>query len=229
MPRLRLVAGPNGSGKTTLIRNLVDRKIPLGQYINPDDIAKHICLSANLEKTNTAFQEPLNLPKFLNDFETYFASLVAQSVAQGLRKDYLDYGLSLTYESVMSHKSHLDFVDTAKTLGFSPYLYYICTSEPELNVARVRKRVLSGGHDVSEGKILSRYKNSLGHLKAMASKCHRTFFFDNSGIEHVHIAEITPDGYLDIFEKQFEKTSPAWFVENVLIKWEKSKVRAATL
>ncbi|WP_409371109.1 ATP-binding cassette domain-containing protein [Marinomonas pontica] len=43
MASLRLIAGPNGSGKTTLTKLLREEyAVPLGQYLNPDDIAKHI-------------------------------------------------------------------------------------------------------------------------------------------------------------------------------------------
>jgi ABC-type cobalamin/Fe3+-siderophores transport system ATPase subunit len=42
-------------------------------------------------------------------------------------------------------------------------------------------------------------------------------------------AEITPDGYLEIFDKQFDKANPAWFVDNLLKKWPRDKVRIATL
>lgn len=52
MPSLRLVAGPNGSGKTTLTKELRETyAVPLGQYLNPDDIAKHIDLPALLGET----------------------------------------------------------------------------------------------------------------------------------------------------------------------------------
>lgn len=226
MPRLRLIAGPNGSGKTTLIRTLVSNNIPVGQYINPDDIARHICLSESLVKTGKILKVD-SAKKFTEEFELCFSAVVAQTVAQGLRRDWLSYQLSLTYESVMSHESHLAFVDDAKKAGFVPYLYYICTSDPELNKARVKQRVSSGGHDVPEDKILSRYHNSLKLLSDMSRKCHRVYFFDNSGSEHFHFAEVTPDGYLDIFEKQFNKAKPDWFIENLLLKWKKTKIRLA--
>ena len=226
MPRLRLIAGPNGSGKTTLIRTLVNNKIPVGQYINPDDIARHVCLSESLIRTgkilNTGSES-----MFPQEFELSFAAILAQTIAQGLRKDWLTYQLSLTYESVMSHESHLSFVDDAINAGFAPYLYYICTSDPDLNKARVKQRVTSGGHDVPEGKILSRYHNSLKLLLDMVKRCHRVYFFDNSGSEQLHFAEVTPDGYLDIFEKQFNRARPSWFIENLLLHWGKNKIRLA--
>ena len=87
----------------------------------------------------------------------------------------------------------------------------------------------SGGHDVPEDKIRSRYTKSLELLHKMSQKCKRVYFFDNSGQEHLHFAEITPDGYLDIFEKQFVKANPVWFIDNLLKKWPRDKVRIATL
>ena len=41
-PFLLMVAGPNGSGKTTLTQWLRERGIELGDYINPDDIAREL-------------------------------------------------------------------------------------------------------------------------------------------------------------------------------------------
>lgn len=38
--RIRVFAGPNGSGKTTIIKSLksLEKEVPLGVYINADDI-----------------------------------------------------------------------------------------------------------------------------------------------------------------------------------------------
>lgn len=135
--------------------------------------------------------------------------------------------LSLTYESVMSHKSHVDFVEKALKLGFEPYLYYICTSNPEINQARVAQRVSGGGHDVPTDKIISRYNSSLSLLHDMVINCRRAYFFDNSSERHLHFAEATPDGYLDIYESVFNKIDSDWFVESVLKKWDRSKIRSA--
>lgn len=230
MPRLRLIAGPNGSGKTTLTQFLISKNISLGQYLNPDDIAKHIDLNSMIRSTSEAlpFDNAL-LSNFSKDFETYFAAMSAQTVAIGLRNDWLESGLSLTYESVMSHNSHLDFVDKALDLGFEPYLYYICTSSSEINQARVAQRVSSGGHDVPTDKIINRYNSSLSLLHEMVKRCRRAYFFDNSSEMHLHFAEATPDGYLDIYESVFNRIDAEWFIESVLKKWDRTKVRFARL
>lgn len=230
MPRLRLIAGPNGSGKTTLARYLISKGVPLGQYVNPDDIAKHIHFLDALNRASDSMG--ITSPAISGDLEEFadtFSVMLAQHIATGLRSDWVAAQLSLTYESVMSHESHLDFVDQANEAGFESYLYYICTTDPVINQERVERRVLSGGHDVPSDKILSRYEKSLTLLQSMSRKCKRVYFFDNSGEEHVHFAEVTPGGYLDIYEKYFDQVQPFWFVNHVLKKWDRSKVRLATL
>lgn len=211
MASLRLIAGPNGSGKTTLTKLLREEyAVPLGQYLNPDDIAKHISFSS-IDDT---------LPD-----NTFLAAKLAQFISVGLRDDWVKDGLSFTYESVMSHESHIQFVEGAKKNGYKPYLYYVCTSEVELNKARVEQRVKEGGHTVPEEKIASRYQRSLENLHEMLTICRRGFLFDNSSTEMTFIAEVTQDGYLDIKAKAFDETQPYWFVEHVVKKWIKEKVR----
>ncbi|SFM70707.1 Predicted ABC-type ATPase [Halopseudomonas yangmingensis] len=229
MPRIRLIAGPNGAGKTSLMKTLVSQKVPIGQYINPDDIAKHIDLAAALQQTATILNCTPPLTEDKADFADYFSVAVAQTIATGLRQDWLNYKLSLTYESVMSHESHLGFIDNAKAAGFEPYLYYICTSDPEIHKARVKQRVAALGHDVPESKIVERYHRSLKLLSAMTAKCKRAYFFDNSGQHQQHFAEVTPAGTLDIFEKQFNQANPTWFIENLLKVWPKERIRLASL
>lgn len=227
MPRLRLIAGPNGAGKTSLLKTLIKNKIPVGQYINPDDIARHIALEKAFDRANREYGIRADFYPREASLQNTLSALLAQAIATGLRDDWLNYELSMTYESVMSHDSHLQFVDAANDAGFEPYLYYICTSDPELNIERVEQRVQSGGHSVPKDKIKKRYFESLKRLHSMASKCRRVYFFDNSGQEHIHFAEIIPNGYLDIFEKQFDKAQPLWFVEHFLQHWPKAKIRLA--
>lgn len=102
-----------------------------------------------------------------------------------------------------------------KNKGYKAYLYYVCTSDVDLNKERVHQRVAKGGHNVPEAKIRSRYERSLTYLKDMLALCHRTYLFDNSK-EMTFIAEVTPDGFLDIVEEAFNRTQPHWFVDSIL-------------
>ena len=203
MPRLRLIAEPNGSGKTTLTDHLrKTQEVPLGQYTNPDEI----------EKSLASIADPLK------------RSQLAQKISKGLRETWLNDGISHSYESVMSHPSHLDYIRKANELGYKTYLYYICINDPKINLDRVNERVISGGHPVPKDKILSRYKKSLEQLCEMAKLCRRVYFFDNTN-ELTSFAEINPDSYLDIIPSSYNKLQPQWFRKNVLLKWNKKKIR----
>jgi len=198
--------------------------MPLGQYMNPDDIAKHIGLEKLLNESGIYTKGQIT-----SDQQLKFASLAAQNITTGLRTDWMDSKLSLTYESVMSHPSHIKYIRSAREHGFRTYLYYICTNSSFLNNSRVKQRKAAGGHDVPEHKVRTRYTKSLDNLYDMARECRRAYFFDNSGKEAVHFAEITPEGYLDIMEKRFNACNPQWFQLSLLEKWDRKKIRLATL
>tara|TARA_Y100000588_G_scaffold70132_1_gene71924 strand:+ start:450 stop:1073 length:624 start_codon:yes stop_codon:yes gene_type:complete len=204
MPRLRLIAGPNGSGKTTLTNELRNKyDVPLGQYVNPDEI--ELTLHEHVP-------DPVNRSK------------LAQKIATGQREMWLEKKISHSYESVMSHPSHLEYIKKANEIGFKSYLYYVCIADPEINIGRVDERVQQGGHPVPSDKILSRYERSLTQLFDMAKQCHRVYFFDNTDLL-VPIAEVNPNGFLDVIEKEYNSVKPIWFRENVLLKWDRSKIR----
>ncbi|GAA0342923.1 zeta toxin family protein [Bowmanella denitrificans] len=204
MPRLRLIAGPNGSGKTTLTNELRQKyDVPLGQYVNPDEI----------ELTLHEYEpDPLKRSK------------LAQKIATEQRQMWLTSGVSHSYESVMSHASHLDYIQEANRRGYKSYLYYVCIADPDINVERVDERVALGGHPVPKEKIRSRYSRSLSQLFDMARQCHRVYFFDNTDML-VPIAEVNPNSFLDVKEEAYNRVKPKWFRESVLLKWDKQKVR----
>ena len=80
MPKLRLVAGPNGSGKTTLTKELRERyAVNLGQYLNPDDIARHIDLAALWQELGAGNGHSVAIQN------SELAARLAQKIALGLR------------------------------------------------------------------------------------------------------------------------------------------------
>lgn len=124
----------------------------------------------------------------------------------------------------MSHNSHLAYITRAKAAGFKTYLYYVCINDPLVNIARVKERVTSGGHDVPESKILSRYKNSLSNLYDMSMLCDRAYYFDNSNEQEL-FAEKSENNLLKIKVDKYNKLQPVWFQDYVLSKWDQTKIR----
>lgn len=199
---MRVFAGPNGSGKTTILKNLPS-EIPLGVYINADDIEQ------SLEKTKTlAFYEyQLTIDEIkLQDFfrssifspikrnepnlwkklfvmdnvlhiETIADSYLAADIAEFLRQQLLENNISFSYETVMSHKNKIDFLQKARESGYRVYLCYIATEDVEINLSRVNVRVAQQGHAVAPDVIKSRYYRSLQNLKSAVMKTDRALYF----------------------------------------------------
>lgn len=156
-----MVAGPNGSGKTTLTRALRARGVDFGDYVNPDDISRDL--------SRETFPD-----QYSRDRE-------AQARAERRRRDALAAGRSLSYETVMSHPSHLAFMREAKARGYEVHLFFVGVSNPAINVARVAQRVALGGHDVPAERTVGRYWRVMEGLAEAVLTADRAEVFDNSG------------------------------------------------
>ena len=69
----------------------------------------------------------------------------------------------------MSADDKIDFIIRAKQAGFFIRLFFISTSHPTINAARIATRVMKGGHDVPITKIVSRYYKSIENCKMVSS------------------------------------------------------------
>ncbi|MCA1763965.1 MAG: hypothetical protein LC664_13380 [Flavobacteriales bacterium] len=106
---------------------------------------------------------------------------IAQILAYYLRNKLLLNGVKFTFETVFSHPGKIEFMKRARDKGYKVYLYFVSTEHPKINVYRVKKvRVLQGGHDVDDEKIVARYYRTMDQLYEACQYCYRTYFFDNS-------------------------------------------------
>ena len=112
-------------------------------------------------------------------------------MAEFLRHYLLRSNQTLTFETVMSHPSKLEFLREARQLGYRVYLYFVATNDPLVNIARVKARVAKGGHPVSAEKIIERYYRTLALLRPALKLTDRAYIFDNSGTATQLVAEIT--------------------------------------
>ena len=158
-PTLCIVAGPNGSGKTTTTVQLLNNEWAADSlYINPDDIAQ-----------NT-----------FGDWNSPEAVLKAAEAATRLRYECLEQGRDFVFETVFSSPEKLEFLYKAKDAGFFIRLFYVCTSDPAINVARITQRYFNGGHEVPISKIISRYYKSLVNAAKALPLVDRAYVYDNS-------------------------------------------------
>lgn len=93
----------------------------------------------------------------------------------------------------------------ARRIGFEVVLVYIGTENVELNLARIRNRVLTGGHDVPEADVRRRYQRSFENLPLAAKRADHTVLFDNSTEDGYRLVAILGSG-----EDHWFTDPPAW-------------------
>ena len=123
-----------------------------GTYINADDLKKEYDLT----------------------------DLEAAQKAESLRYALLDRGSDFSFETVFSTERHLLLLQKAKEHGYEVQCIYVLTCDESINVARVKARFASGGHDVPEDKIRLRYHRALKLLPRLIKVCDKILVYDNS-------------------------------------------------
>jgi len=180
-PRLTFIAGANGSGKTTLTR------------WNPE-LFKDIPL--------------LDPDAFANTLQASASALFPMAAARHVLKyagEHLKKAESFAVETTLAGKNYLQMMLEARNRGFEIMLVYIGTENVEINLARIRNRVLAGGHDVPEEDVRRRYKRSFENLQIAIRRADHAILFDNS----------TEDGYrliaiLSTTGNQWFEPKPPW-------------------
>lgn len=81
---------------------------------------------------------------------------------------------------MFSAPDKVDFLRRARASGYFTRMFYVGTSDPRINAARVADRVIRGGHTVPIEKIVSRYERSLANLAAALRLSDRVYLYDNS-------------------------------------------------
>lgn len=104
----------------------------------------------------------------------------AAQQATALREAAVAERRSFTFETVLSRERNLILLQRAKDAGYFIRCAFVLTADPELNVERVKSRVLHGGHDVPADKIRSRYYRSLLFIPALCDVCDRLNIYDNT-------------------------------------------------
>jgi len=86
----------------------------------------------------------------------------------------------MVFETVFSAPDKIEFVKKAKGFDYFIRLFFICTDSPLINVNRISRRRLKGGHDVPPAKILSRYSKSIANCATAVKLVDRAYIYDNS-------------------------------------------------
>lgn len=176
---LYLIAGANGSGKTTLAHELLrDEKI---EFLNTDEIAKKIKDNIGFATGRMAFVE---MERLFTDKESF------------------------AVESTISGNYHLRILKRAIEEKYEVILIYVFIDLPEANIARIKKRVLMGGHDVPVEDVLRRFYKSVNNFWAAAELANRWKLYYNGDDNYELIAEGNTNSQVVLnedFYKKFKK------------------------
>jgi predicted ABC-type ATPase len=186
-----VIAGPNGAGKTTLtVQMRTNRWSDDVEYLNPDDVARD---------------------RF-GDWNSPEAVLQAARWTSARRDELLAQGAGIAFETVFSTVEKVDFLLRARRGGYFVRVFFIGTSTPTINAARIAGRVLGGGHAVPIEKVISRYAKSLGNLPAAIEIADRVYIYDNSvdGVA-ARLCARSMDGEL----RTMSGSLPAWISDAV--------------
>ena len=240
-PRLRVLAGPNGSGKSTIKPDLKPQWIGVfvnademekdlkasGGYLQLGSLGvtgKPGVVLKRIRKSLKTFglEQRLDLPKLLEGMTLDKAltlwvpgpydSYLAATLAEAVRRELLEEGQTFTFETVMSHRSKIEFMREARARGYRVYLYFVATDDPAINIDRVHRRVLQGGHPVADDKVIDRYRKSIALMTEACEVAHRAYIFDNSGSKHKLLAEVTD---FDTIRLEASVINP-WFLKTEL-------------
>ena len=163
-PTLWIVAGPNGSGKSTIYSRLSAEE-PSGSIwiINPDELTKRIRDQEDLPLREANLESVKRIEKWL------YASIDAHQ--------------TVGVETVLSTDKYRALVNAARVHGFLIRLIFVFLENPDLNVERVRIRVIKGGHDVPEDRIRARWTRSFEQFAWFLGEADRADVFENSGAD----------------------------------------------
>ena len=182
-----VVAGPNGAGKTSTTTQLLSNEWAENSlYINPDNIAQ----------------------EEFGNWNSPGAVMKAAERATAMRYWCLETKRDFVFETVFSSDEKVDFVMKAKAEGYFIRFFYVCTNSPEININRVIKRYLNGGHEVPISKIISRYYKSLTNFSKIIPVVDRAYVYDNSVEDRMpQLLFRTVDG---VVHKRYVAVMPEW-------------------
>ncbi len=129
--------------------------------------------------------------------------IYASKQALRLFSSAINNNLNVCMESTLSGKSAMRRIEIAKSKGYYVIAYFVGLSDVNINIERVRQRVLAGGHDIELNLIKSRYKKSVDNL-----------LFCNKFIDELHVIDNSQSYYQLQFSKYAEQTIKYDSMEN---------------
>ncbi len=147
-PTIYLIASCNGAGrrfavadKTTFAKEFLPHEVKCLRFYNADELARG-----------------------LSPLDPSAAAIKAGRLLLSEVRDSISRSGTFALESTLSGKTHIRILRGARTAGYEIELHYLWLAKPEQAIARVRRRVRLGGHNVPVADIRRRFDRSRIHL-----------------------------------------------------------------
>jgi predicted ABC-type ATPase len=140
-PSIVVVSGPNGAGKSTTAEALLKGTLSVDEFVNADVIARG-----------------------LSGFAPEGSAVRAGRILLARIRELAERRASFAFETTLASRSFEPWLRGLRASGYLVHVVYLWLPSPDLAVLRVRRRVLTGGHDVPEETMRRRYERSLGNF-----------------------------------------------------------------
>lgn len=138
-----IFAGPNGVGKTTFSEFWLEDQDIVTAFVNADEFARQ-------------------LEKVVSDNERH---MQAARLMLKAMDDLTQLRRSFAFETTLASLTYEKRIKFWQEIGYHVILIYLTLPTVEACIARVKKRVKQGGHDIPEDVIRRRFTKSRYYLE----------------------------------------------------------------
>ena len=132
-----IIAGPNGAGKTTFVSEYLP--VSGAEYISADAIAATM----------------VSTPGEFNKIRVRAGRSFLGNIQRLIQAEK-----NLVIEVTLAGRGFQRIIRELKSTGYTVTIVFVFLKSPEVCIARVRNRVMAGGHDVPEEDIIRRFYRS---------------------------------------------------------------------
>jgi len=176
--KVHVIAGPNGSGKTTFAIRFLPEYAKCPNFVNADLIAQGLA-----------------------PFGPESAAIKAGKLVLEQIREFARRGVDFGFETTLAGKTYVKMFSWLKEQGYRIHLYFLWIPTGELAIARIRERVLEGGHNVSAEDVRRRYRRGLSNFfNVYEPMLDSWMLFDNSEAEPILVAQRS-NGELEVFDE----------------------------
>jgi len=142
--KIIIIAGPNGAGKTTFATEFLPHEASCPIFVNADLIAAGI-----------------------SPFRSELVAVEAARLMLKQIKSHVIKGESFAFETTLSGRSYMRSIKQWQGLGYKVKLFFLQLPNVEFAQARVKQRVLEGGHFVADDVIERRFQKGRKNFYAL--------------------------------------------------------------